>query len=182
MNTSQLKRHSKFLSLVLRHKPEVLSLQLDTQGWISVDTLLQAMQQNGRALQHNELETIVAENDKQRFMFSEDGKMIRARQGHSIQVDLGYESATPPPTLFHGTATRFVGSIWKQGLIKGNRHHVHLSADLVTATKVGSRHGKPYIFTIRSEEMAEDGFEFFVTGNGVWLVDHVPTKYLTGES
>ena len=181
MDTSQLKRHSKFLSLVLRHKPEVLSLQLDPQGWISVDTLLQAMQQNGRRLQRNDLETIVAENNKQRFMFSEDGQMIRARQGHSIKVDLGYETAVPPQTLYHGTATRFVDSIWKQGLIKGNRHHVHLSADLATARQVGGRHGKPYIFTVRSEEMAQAGFEFFVTGNGVWLVEHVPTDYLVGE-
>jgi putative RNA 2'-phosphotransferase len=125
------------------------------------------------------LERVVAENDKQRFEFSEDGLRIRARQGHSTEVELGYEPATPPDVLYHGTATRHLDSILQHGLVKGRRHHVHMSTNKETMIQVGMRHGKPVLLSIDAKRMLADGHTFYVTGNHVWLTDHVPPEYLT---
>ncbi|MFK7934962.1 MAG: RNA 2'-phosphotransferase [Saprospiraceae bacterium] len=177
MNAQQTKRISKKLSLLLRHRPELFQLQLDKQGWCEVNTLLAAAKNNNFSLDRKTLELVVAENDKQRFSFSEDGTKIRANQGHSIKIELGYSPTEPPELLYHGTATRFMNSIRKTGLQRRNRHHVHLSADINTAQKVGARHGVPIILNIRAKQMYRAGHEFFLSENGVWLTDNVPTQY-----
>ncbi|MDX2045040.1 MAG: RNA 2'-phosphotransferase [Acidobacteriota bacterium] len=169
---------SKFLSLVLRHEPEKIGISLDAAGWVSVEELLAACRAHGKTISLEQLQEIVVTNDKQRFSFSQDGSLIRANQGHSVEVELGYETATPPARLFHGTAERFLASIKEQGLLKGKRHHVHLSADIETATKVGQRHGKPVVLHIDAEKMQQDGFTFYLSTNGVWLTEHVAVPYL----
>jgi len=175
-----LVRTSKFLSMVLRHNPGAIGITLDEAGWVGVQDLLDAMAKAKRETTLDQLQKVVAENNKKRFEFSEDGSKIRARQGHSVQVDLGYEPQDPPEFLYHGTATRFLPKIRgeKQGLLKGQRHHVHLSADTDTAKNVGSRHGKPVVLTVRSKEMVEAGHQFFLSNNGVWLTEHVPVEFL----
>lgn len=173
---------SRFLSLVLRHQPDKIGLTLDSAGWVGVSDLLAACNSHGVALSPTELESVVRHNDKQRFAFSEDGLRIRASQGHSVEVELAYEPAVPPPILYHGTASRFLASIQQQGLVKGNRHHVHLSADPKTAQAVGLRHGRLVLLVIRSQQMHEDGYEFFLSANGVWLTDSVPVRYLREPS
>lgn len=177
MNPQDIKKISKKLSLLLRHKPELYGLTLDRQGWCEVDALLAAFRQNGQPLQQEVLETVVSLNDKKRFSFSEDGRRIRANQGHSIDIELGYEAVSPPETLYHGTATRFLDRIFKSGLQKQKRHHVHLSPDLETASKVGVRHGKLAILSIDARQMAIDGHLFYRSPNGVWLTDQVPVGY-----
>ena len=177
MNT-QVVSTSKFLSLILRHQPEKIGLSLDANGWANIDELLRLSAAKGRPLTRALLDEVVATNDKQRFMLNEDRSMIRASQGHSISVDLGLTAVTPPPVLFHGTATRFLESIQKQGLLKGNRQHVHLSPDESTAIKVGQRHGKPVVLRIAAGRMQLDGHKFYRSANGVWLTDHVPPACL----
>ncbi|MBE7549825.1 MAG: RNA 2'-phosphotransferase [Anaerolineales bacterium] len=172
---------SKFLSLVLRHKPETIGLTLDPAGWVSVVELLRACEKHDFPLSREELEAGVATNDKQRFSLSEDGQRIRANQGHSVEVELGYQPAEPPEFLYHGTVERFVPSIRAKGLLKGQRHHVHLSPDITTAAKVGSRRGKPVILTVSSGRMYRAGYRFYQSANGVWLTDRVPTTYITEE-
>ncbi len=169
---------SKFLSLVLRHKPEEIGLKLDEAGWVPVAELIAACRDNGFEFTAEELRGVVANNDKKRFSFSEDEMLIRANQGHSVEVELGYQPATPPETLFHGTADRFLGSIKEQGLLKGKRHHVHLSADTETAANVGQRYGKPVVLKVNAGKMLQDGFVFYISTNGVWLTEHVPVSYL----
>lgn len=169
---------SKFLSLVLRHKPEEIGLQLDAQGWADVETLIQLANSRGRQLTRPLLEHVVAENDKQRFAFSPDGQRIRANQGHSVAVDLALPPATPPAVLYHGTATRFVASIRTVGLNAGNRRHVHLSQDVATAAKVGQRHGQPIVLEVQAQEMATAGHQFFLSDNGVWLTERVPVAFI----
>lgn len=169
---------SKFLSLVLRHQPELIGLSLDEAGWASVDELLAACRVHGKTISLEQLQEVVATNDKKRFSFNEDGSLIRANQGHSVEVELGYEAAMPPARLFHGTAERFLASIKEQGLLKGNRHHVHLSAGIETATKVGQRHGKPVVLHVDAGRMQQDGFIFYLSTNGVWLTEHIPVPYL----
>ena len=176
--TSRAIRISKFLSLVLRHQPDKIGLELDEAGWTSVEKLMEASRKQGIEFTLEELRSIVANNDKKRFSFSADGFQIRANQGHSIEVELGYEPAPPPETLYHGTAERFLNSIREKGLIKGRRHHVHLSADFETAAKVGQRHGKPVVLQIKSGKMQHDGYTFYISANGVWLTEHVPVPYL----
>jgi putative RNA 2'-phosphotransferase len=171
-------RISKFLSLVLRHKPETIGLTLDKAGWTPVAELLQACERHGFPISPEELQTAVALNDKKRFSFNEDGTLIRANQGHSVEVELGYQPLEPPEILYHGTTERFSPSILEKGLLKGKRHHVHLSPDVTTATKVGARRGKPVILQVKSGEMYRDGYTFYQSANGVWLTDHVPTSYL----
>jgi len=166
------------MSLVLRHEPEKYGLTLDEHGWVKVDDLIAAANRAGVPLTHATLQQVVAENEKQRFAFSEDGVSIRARQGHSITVDLELVPLDPPAQLYHGTATRFLESIRQQGLLRGSRQHVHLSADVVTALKVGQRHGKPVVLTVRSSAMHLDGFRFYQSENRVWLVNSVPASYL----
>ena len=178
MDEKKLKQISKRLSLVLRHQPELIGVKLDEQGWIEVDTLLAAFSKKFFPLQLDELQHVVENNNKKRFAFSEDEKMIRASQGHSIEIKLEYEPIEPPTILYHGTAEKFVDSIQKQGLLKRKRHHVHLSADEATAKNVGSRHGKPVILIVKSAEMHQTGIEFFRSENGVWLTDHVPVEYI----
>ena len=169
---------SKFLSLVLRHQPEVIGVSLDSNGWIDVDVLLEAMTRHGKQLSREDLGRLVRESDKQRFALSEDGKRIRANQGHSVEVDLALTPQTPPEILYHGTVDRFLDSILATGLRKGERHHVHLSADVETAQKVGGRRGKPILLNILSGDMHRAGHLFFLSDNGVWLVDHVPTQFI----
>lgn len=172
-------RISKFLSLVLRHKPEKVGVTLDREGWVSVSRLLEALQAHGLRLTLDELREVVGANDKRRFSFSPDGLSIRASQGHSVKVELGYEPSEPPPTLYHGTAERSVRSIREQGLLKGSRHHVHLSEQQETAAAVGRRYGRPVVLGIASGAMHADGHLFFRSANGVWLTEHVPVRYIT---
>jgi len=172
------KKISKFLSLVLRHKPETIGLNLDENGWTDTQELLEKLAKSNKKIDLKTLEEVVANNDKKRFAFNADKTKIRASQGHSIKVNLGYSSIEPPKILFHGTATRFLDSIKKQGLLKGNRHQVHLSKDVDTATNVGSRHGKVVLIKVKALEMHQAGFEFFVSENQVWLTDFVPVEYL----
>jgi putative RNA 2'-phosphotransferase len=169
---------SKFLSLVLRHKPETIGISLDENGWTDVDTLIKNVNASGTFLTPAILKYVVETNSKKRFAFSDDFKMIRASQGHSINVELGYEPKKPPVILYHGTAEIFINSILKTGLEKRKRHHVHLSSDVETARKVGERHGKVVVLEVLSGQMHEAGFEFFISENGVWLTDHVPAEYL----
>lgn len=169
---------SKFLSLVLRHEPERIGLQPGEGGWVETDALLQAVNQHGVALSFDELKHIVATSDKKRFAFSDDGLRIRASQGHSIEVDLQYEPKVPPELLYHGTATRFLDSIRKGGLLRMERHDVHLSAETKVTLQVGGRHGKPLLLTIRAGEMHRAGHVFRCSANGVWLVNHVPPNFI----
>ena len=169
---------SKFLSLVLRHKPETIGIQLDEQGWVAVDLLLAKMQQHGQTLDYPTLHWLVASNQKQRFALSLDGQSIRASQGHSVMVELDYAPQQPPEFLYHGTVERFIDSIHQQGLLKGQRHHVHLSVDVETALKVGERRGKAVILKIVAGQMHKDGYLFYCSANGVWLVDQVPPDYI----
>jgi uncharacterized protein (TIGR02452 family) len=178
MNENLRTKTSKFLSLVLRHSPEQIGIQLDASGWVEVEELLSALTRHGAPISRADLEEVVATNEKKRFAFSEDGLRIRASQGHSVEVALGYIPQSPPERLFHGTATRFLPSIRAEGLIKGERHHVHLSADADTAHKVGQRHGRPATLTVQAHAMKDAGHAFFLSENGVWLTEHVPVKYL----
>lgn len=169
---------SKFLSLVLRHQPGTIGIKLDEAGWVPVKELIEASRAHGFALTREELQTVVENNDKQRFSFSPDGLLIRANQGHSIEIELGLAPSTPPTMLYHGTAERFLPSIKTRGLLKGQRHHVHLSAEAETAIKVGQRHGRPVVLLVQSGRMQQDGIDFYLSTNGVWLTEHVPVSYL----
>ncbi|GAB2945464.1 RNA 2'-phosphotransferase [Hymenobacter coalescens] len=172
------RRLSKFLSLVLRHQPEAIGLTLDAAGWADVGELLQRLAQHGHAADRPLLEAVVAESDKQRFAFSPDGRRIRANQGHSVPVELGYAPQTPPAQLYHGTATRHLAGIRAEGLRRGERHHVHLSPDADTARRVGQRHGAPVVLTVQAGEMSRQGYLFYQSDNGVWLTEHVPPQFL----
>jgi putative RNA 2'-phosphotransferase len=169
---------SRFLSLVLRHRPDAIGVVLDDQGWIEVDQLLQALAAHRGPVTREALEALVRTSDKQRFAFSEDGLRIRAQQGHSVPVALGYAPTAPPPVLYHGTVARALPSIRRYGLRRGRRHHVHLSATPDTARAVGARRGEPVILAVRAADMAQAGHVFYRTPNGVWLVDHVPASFL----
>lgn len=179
MTDKEIIRTSKFLSLILRHDPARVGLNLDGAGWVGVTDLLEAVNRNGVSLTLAQLKHIAATNDKRRFEFSEDGQRIRASQGHSVEVDLQYEPQVPPELLYHGTPERFVESIRATGLNKGKRHHVHLSPDPQTATKVGQRRGYPVVLTIRAGDMHRQGHVFYRSANGVWLVDRVPVDFIS---
>ena len=172
-----LKETSKYISLILRHKPDVIGITLDEHGWANVDELIAGVSKT-HPLNMSTLEQIVAEDEKQRYSFNEDKTLIRANQGHSIPVDVELEEKEPPEILFHGTGEKYVDSITKEGLISKSRLYVHLSANEETALKVGQRHGKPFIFKVKSGEMHRDGFKFYCSVNGVWLTKSVPVKYL----
>jgi putative RNA 2'-phosphotransferase len=174
-----LVKTSKFLSLVLRHRPERIGLELTEDGWAKVSELLHLMTAAGHPLTRETLLRVVAENDKQRFAMSEDGSRIRASQGHSVEIDLALPPTDPPELLYHGTADRFVDSILEHGLLRRSRNHVHLSLDIETATRVGQRHGKPIVLTIAARSMQRAGHVFFLSENGVWLTEHVPCEYLS---
>ncbi|WKB55012.1 RNA 2'-phosphotransferase [Eleftheria terrae] len=173
-----LKRTSKFLSLVLRHQPQQLGLDMDDAGWVAVDRLVANAQRAGHPLTLELLRQIVAQSDKQRFAFSEDGLRIRANQGHSVPVDLQLAPVLPPDWLYHGTAAGRVAAILQEGLQKQRRHHVHLSEDREVALAVGRRYGPPVLLLVDSRRMAADGHTFFRSDNGVWLVEAVPPAYL----
>lgn len=174
-----LKRLSKFFSLVLRHKPDEHGIKLDANGWAPVDAMLRcAKRSRFPEVTLADLEQMVAENDKQRFSFSSNRTKIRANQGHSVAVELQLEEREPPEFLYHGTARKFEGAIWKAGLLKMSRQHVHLSSDEVTAVTVGARHGSPVILVVESGRMFREGFKFYLSENGVWLTHHVPKNYL----
>jgi putative RNA 2'-phosphotransferase len=172
-------RISKFLSLVLRHSPETINLNMDRNGWVSINELIEnANKYKNMRLTVDLIKTIVKNNDKQRFIISDDGEKIRANQGHSLTVDLELESKTPPDILYHGTASRFLDSILKNGLNSMSRQYVHLSSTEETALTVGKRHGNPIILYINAKKMNEDGYKFYLSENNIWLVDKVPAKYI----
>lgn len=178
MSSVNLTKTSKFLSLVLRHEPEAIGLTLDANGWADLDELVRLANADGKPVTRELIEQVVRDSDKQRFAISEDGARIRANQGHSIEVDLELTPLPPPATLYHGTATRFAKSIRNLGLVKQSRQHVHLSSDPATATKVGSRHGKAVVLTIRAGEMHARGLSFYQSANGVWLTDAVAAEFI----
>jgi putative RNA 2'-phosphotransferase len=174
----QHKHISKFLSLVLRHQPDAIDIVPDVNGWVNVEELIIKMSRAGTALDFSTLQQIVDTNDKKRFAFNEDKTRIRASQGHSIQVELDLLPAVPPEILYHGTVEKFMTAIDREGLKKMNRQHVHLSANVATASKVGGRRGKPVILTIQAGLMHAAGFVFYISENGVWLTDAVPPEYI----
>ena len=169
----------KFLAYILRHNPSAVEIELDEHGFANVQQLLDGVNRTGRRLDMQTLEEIVAKDSKGRYSFNSDKSKIRANQGHSVQVDLQLEEKNPPDTLYHGTAERFLESIKQSGIQKRSRNFVHLSKDEQTATAVGIRHGKPVILVINAKQMAQDGFKFYISENGVWLTDSVPFKYVT---
>jgi putative RNA 2'-phosphotransferase len=170
---------SKYLAKHLRHAPHELGLTLQPGGWVPVDDLLAAAERAGFTITYDDLLECVETNDKQRFAFDASGERIRANQGHSVEVDLQLEEREPPETLFHGTVERFLPSIVKNGLVKGKRHHVHLSKDVETARKVGARRGQPVILTVDARRMHGDGHVFLLSANGVWLTNSVLPEYLS---
>ena len=172
-----LKNTSKYLSLILRHKPETIGITLDEHGWAKVDDLIAGIAKT-HSCNMKILEEIVDTDEKQRYSFNEDKTLIRAHQGHSIAVDVELEEAAPPKELWHGTGEKYTASIEAQGLIPKSRLYVHLSKDRETAVKVGRRHGKPVLYRIKSGEMRADGYSFFLSKNGVWLTKEVPVRYL----
>ena len=172
-------RRSKRLALVLRHKPGAVGVRLDEQGWVDVTALLRALAAHGTPMSREDLSRVVEDNDKQRFEWDLGSDRIRARQGHSIEVDLGLAPADPPPVLFHGTPRRNLGSILATGLDRRRRHHVHLSSDVATARRVGERRGEAVVLRVDAAAMAAAGTRFWVTGNGVWLTDAVPPAHLS---
>jgi len=172
-----LTQTSKFISLILRHKPEAAGITLDEHGWANVDELIEGVSAK-YTINMEILEEIVRTDEKQRYSFNEDKTLIRANQGHSIPVDVELPKLTPPEVLYHGTADRFEQAIDENGLIPKARLYVHLSANTDTALKVGKRHGKPVIYKVNSGKMAEQGYEFFRSVNGVWLTKRVPAEFL----
>ena len=175
---TELVRHSRFLSRVLRHAPDSIGLSLDDAGWADVDILIDRARAHGVELDRALLDEIVETNDKRRYAFDPSGRRIRASQGHSVDVDLGLVPVEPPERLYHGTATRFLQSILRDGLRRGRRRHVHLSTDVETARRVGARHGMPAILGVQAHAMHVGGHVFLRADNGVWLVDTVPKAFL----
>lgn len=171
------KQISKYISLILRHKPEVIGITLDEHGWADVNELIRGIRKS-TDLDMQRLEKIVAEDEKQRYSFNDDKTLIRANQGHSVPVDVELEQKEPPAILWHGTGEKYTASIDEIGLIPKSRLYVHLSLDQQTAKKVGARHGKPVIYQIDAEAMSRDGYDFFLSANGIWLTKAVLKKYL----
>jgi putative RNA 2'-phosphotransferase len=169
---------SRFMSLVLRHKPEDIGLMLDGEGWADLDELIDKARAHGQPLDRDFVTRIVAESDKQRFALSADGRHIRANQGHSVEVDLALPELQPPPELYHGTAVQNLDSIRASGLNAGSRRHVHLSPNAETAVRVGARHGKPIVLTIDSDAMYRAQHKFYRSDNGVWLTGSVPMPFI----
>ncbi len=168
----------RYISYLLRHHPEDGGLTLDGHGWAEVNELISAVGRSYTGFTRAELDEIVATNNKRRFSYSEDGMRIRANQGHTIAVDVELPEARPPEMLWHGTGEKYVESINSTGLIPKSRLHVHLSKDIETAVQVGSRHGKPVVYKVLAGRMAQDGYKFYLSVNGVWLTDKVPVEYL----
>lgn len=171
---------SRYIAMILRHSPEDAGIKLDKNGWTDLSIMLERCKLKGYDIDYQTLLTIVNTNNKKRFTISDDGKQIRAAQGHSTpEVQMQMKTAVPPVVLYHGTATKYVDSIKKKGLISKGRHHVHLSADTKTAKAVGKRHGDPVIFKVDTKQMLTDGYKFYLSDNHVWLTNDVPNKYLT---
>lgn len=171
---------SKFISLVLRHKPDAANLSLDKYGYAQVDELVAYLNKKYGGFTVTDLDTIVETDDKQRYSYNNDHTKIRAVQGHSFPVDLELEAQQPPQLLFHGTSTKYLDSIMEKGIISKSRQYVHLSKDVDTAYTVGLRHGAgTVILVVSAKQMWKDGYKFFLSDNGVWLVDEVPTKYFS---
>lgn len=175
MDKKELRARSKFLSYLLRHKPETLGLTMDAAGWVLIDEIIE---KSSQPVTRSQIEEIVQLNNKQRFAISADGTRIRANQGHSVAVDLGLAACVPPDQLYHGTAETNLGAIMAEGLTRRGRHHVHLSPDTDTARKVGMRHGKPVVLTVDARAMHDAGHVFLLSENGVWLSELVPADYL----
>lgn len=167
----------RFLSLILRHKPDVIGITLDEHGWANVEELIHGISLR-QPCDMAMLEQIVATDNKQRYSFNEDKTKIRANQGHSVPVDVELEALTPPEILYHGTGEKYVSSIKTHGLVPKSRLYVHLSADFDTALNVGRRHGTPIVYRVEANKMAQDGYTFYRSVNGVWLTKEVPVKYL----
>lgn len=174
----EFEKLSVFISLILRHKPEVIGISLDEHGWANVKELLLGINNSGRTIDMEILEEIVRTDKKQRYSFNGDKTLIRANQGHSIPVDVELEVQQPPQFLYHGTASRFIDSIKQEGLKSMSRLYVHLSSDIETAKIVGARHGSPVILKIDCSQMHKDGIKFYLSENGVWLTENVPKKYI----
>ncbi|TQV87983.1 RNA 2'-phosphotransferase [Aliikangiella coralliicola] len=175
---NKITKTSKFLSYVLRHNPGEIGIELDENGWVAIEQLIEKSNQKGKDISKALLFEVVETNDKQRFAISSDGAMIRANQGHSIDIELDLKPQTPPDKLLHGTAVKWLDAIKVDGLVKKNRHHVHLTENRAVASSVGRRFGKLVLLEIDAKQMCEDGIEFYVTANGVWLVNSVPPEYL----
>ena len=178
MNKNQQKRISKLMSLALRHQPDVIGIELDNEGWVETQDLINGINKKGIDLNINTLRIVIAENDKKRFTFNDDESKIRASQGHSINIDLKLDPVEPPTVLYHGTVSKFMASIKEKGLIKGTRQHVHLSQEKETATNVGSRRGTPIILVVNTYKMHQAGFDFYQSKNGVWLTNEVPSEFI----
>jgi len=172
-----LRDTSKFIALILRHKPEEIGISLDEHGWANVEELIEGISKT-QPFSMDMLEEIVNADEKMRYSFNEDKTLIRANQGHSVQVDVELEEKEPPGILYHGTGEKYVSSIQTQGLIPKSRLYVHLSSDIDTAVKVGARHGKPVVYQIDTTQMVADGYKFYLSANNVWLTKGVPIKYL----
>ena len=181
-SAKRTKNTSKFISLILRHKPETIGISLDEHGWADVQELIDGVNQtDGHVLDMDLLEEIVRIDEKQRYSFNEERTLIRANQGHSIPVDVELEEKIPPDILYHGTGEKYVPSIDAQGLIPKSRLYVHLSSNMETAKKVGSRHGRPVIYQIDCARMVKDDFIFYLSANNVWLTKEVPVRYLNKQ-
>lgn len=176
-----LQNISKYMSLILRHKPEVIGICIDEHGWANVEKLIQGIAKNNHGFNMEALEEIVKTDNKQRYSFNDDKTLIRANQGHSIQVDVELEEKEPPNVLYHGTGEKYVASIDQDGLIPKSRLYVHLSKDVKTARAVGRRHGKEIIYSVNSAQMYKDGYKFYLSKNGIWLTKKAPMKYLMKE-
>jgi putative RNA 2'-phosphotransferase len=178
MEPRALTRLSKFLSFVLRHDPRAVGIALDPSGWVDVDHLLEQCRAHGRPISREELEAVVTAGPKRRFAVSDDGRRVRASQGHSIDVELGYQPAAPPELLYHGTVAASLAAIRASGLERMARHHVHLSPDEATARTVGGRRGRPVVLRVAAGRMHRDGHTFYLSASGVWLTDRVPPEYI----
>jgi len=181
MDKKREKKISKMLSYVLRHKPENIGITLDKNGWVDIDILLDKLHFDTPVV-FDELKYVVDNNEKNRFAISNDNLRVRANQGHSIEVDLGLKEVMPPAILYHGTSVNSVNSIMKSGINKGNRHHVHLSFDEATANSVGSRKGKCEVLEVQAMRMRADGYKIYISDNGVYLTDEVPSKYISRQN
>ena len=164
--------------MILRHKPEAIGLELSGNGWVKIDELINLANKNGQIISKELIDKVVKTNDKQRFTYSSDGLCIRANQGHSIKIDLELKPQVPPDTLYHGTTEKFIGNIMSQGLLKMKRHHVHLHSSKDDARKVGARRGKPITLEINSKFMFDNGLDFYLSKNWVWLTDYVSPRYI----
>lgn len=177
-----LKKTSVFISLILRHKPDVIGISLDEHGWANVQELINGINKTGKySIDMTAFEEIVRTDNKQRYSFNEDRSKIRANQGHSINVDVELKETVPPEILYHGAGEKYVYSINREGLKPKSRLYVHLSKDVETAVTVGSRHGKPVVYTVASGEMYRQGYTFYLSENGVWLTKNVPIDFMKIE-